>query len=263
MKNRVAKASGGELYYEEAGDGHPLVLLHAGGMDSRMWDDQFELFSKYFRVIRYDFPGTRGSQIPTEPFCLCEDLHDLLSALRIDRAYLAGASLGGRTAIDFTLEYPEQVAALVLAAPGFSGYSFSQAYIDKFVKIVSAFKDGGPASLVWAFLQDPTLAPPPEYESARRKVELMITENFAVFFLDPALWREVGPSASDRLSEITIPTLIMIGERDDADLHEIAKMLSQGIHDSRLIEIADAGHLVNLEKPSQFNKEVLEFLRSI
>src|SRR3989304_1406543 len=113
---------GARLYYETAGTGRYLVLIHAGVADSRMWDDQFLVFADRFHVVRYDTRGFGRSKTEDGPFSNRQDLRELLRHLGIGRSSLCGASRAGQIAIDFTLEYPEMVEALVPVAAGISGY---------------------------------------------------------------------------------------------------------------------------------------------
>ncbi len=104
------------LYYELMGEGQPIVLIHGGAVDRRMWDDQFQAFAEHYRVIRYDLRGSGKSEIPKKQFSNMEDLLHLLRFLNVDKAYLLGLSRGGGVAADFTLEHPEMVDALILAS---------------------------------------------------------------------------------------------------------------------------------------------------
>jgi pimeloyl-ACP methyl ester carboxylesterase len=110
------------LFYEVAGQGTPVVLIHGGQMDRRMWDPQFELFAKSFRVVRYDVRGYGRSATASLPYSDVDDLAALLDDLKIPKAHLVGLSLGGRIAIDFAVVHPERVASLVAVAPGLSGF---------------------------------------------------------------------------------------------------------------------------------------------
>jgi uncharacterized protein (TIGR02246 family) len=107
---------GGHLYYEVKGEGQPLILLHAGGMDSKMWDAQFDRLSQQFLVVRYDLRGFGRSSKPEQPFYPVDDLHQLMRHLGIKRASLVGLSMGSGVALDFALEHPEMVEKLVLAS---------------------------------------------------------------------------------------------------------------------------------------------------
>src|SRR5947209_274318 len=106
--------NGAQLRYEVRGEGYPLVLLHGGLADMRMWDEHMEPLSRRYRVIRFDMRGFGESVMPPGPFAFHEDVAGLLHALGITRAFILGLSFGGKIALDFTLEYPELVHALIL-----------------------------------------------------------------------------------------------------------------------------------------------------
>src|SRR6266851_3278425 len=111
-----AELNGTRLYYEVAGEGHPLVLIHGGLVDRRLWDDQFDVFAQHYRVIRYDIRGFGNSDVPAGPYSNYEDLYGLLKFLGVEKAYIMGLSMGGGIDIDFTLAHPEMVAALIPVA---------------------------------------------------------------------------------------------------------------------------------------------------
>jgi 3-oxoadipate enol-lactonase len=114
-------ADGGRLYWEEAGEGPPVVLIHAGLWDRRIWDGQMEPFAAAHRVVRYDLRGFGRSSPLERPFSARRDLADLLDVLRIERTALVGCSIGGGLAVDFALEFPTRVSALVAVCAGASG----------------------------------------------------------------------------------------------------------------------------------------------
>ena len=126
---QFAEINGTQILYEVAGSGHPLVLMHAGICDSRMWDDQWDIFSKQFRVIRYDVRGFGRSAIPSEPYAHRDDLLELLRLLNVERIALVAASMAGHIAIEFTLQHPEMVSALVLVGSGVGAVDPSEALI--------------------------------------------------------------------------------------------------------------------------------------
>jgi hypothetical protein len=115
------ESNGTQLYYEMMGEGHPLVLIHGGYMDRRMWDDQFAVFAQHYRVIRYDVRGFGRTALPPVPYTDREDLSHVLSFLGLAKTYLMGLSLGGEIALDFTLDYPDMVDALILVGSSISG----------------------------------------------------------------------------------------------------------------------------------------------
>src|SRR5262245_1060849 len=124
VQTGFASANGAQLYYETAGSGHPLVMVHAGIADCRMWDDQFQFFAGKYRVVRFDMRGYGKSAPIAGDFYLHRDLNGLLDFLEIKRAYLMGCSKGGRAIVDFALEYPQKAAALITVGSEPSGFKF-------------------------------------------------------------------------------------------------------------------------------------------
>src|SRR3712207_8911911 len=117
-----ADVNGARLHYEIVGEGDPLVLVHAGIADGRMWEGQLGAFAHRNRVIRYDMRGFGRSAMVEGPYAHHEDLRALLDYLGIERALLVGCSMGGKTIIDFALQHPGRAGALVLAGSSVSGF---------------------------------------------------------------------------------------------------------------------------------------------
>ena len=110
----LAHVNGTRLYYEMAGSGDPLVLIHGHTLDTRMWGDQFEPFARHYRVIRYDMRVYGKSALPTaDSYAPADDLMALLRHLGLRSAHILGQSRGGAVAIDFALTYPEATATLI------------------------------------------------------------------------------------------------------------------------------------------------------
>ena len=119
-----------QLYYEIQGKGEPLVLLHAGLVDCRMWDEQFSALAEHVQVIRYDAQGFGRSEAANGRYAHYQNLAALLTYLNIAPAHLLGCSLGGRAVLDCALEYPHLVRSLICVDTGMSGYHF----VDPFVQ---------------------------------------------------------------------------------------------------------------------------------
>lgn len=259
----MAEVNGTKLYYEVKGKGDDLVLLHDGLLDSRIWDDQLGSFVRHFKVILYDRRGYGRSEIPKERFSDVQDLYSLLKFLGVEGAYLLGSSNGGGVALDFALEHPEMVNALILAGPSLSGYHFSEERRQKISRILSVAQEGPISCAVRELLDDPHWAPAIKNTSARDKVRLMLEEELLRL-------RSVGPignlvvlpepPAIRRLSEVRAPTLVVIGERDDTDNHATAGLLEEHFAGARKVVVGGAGHMVNIEKPEDLNRLVLNFL---
>jgi len=123
-RSRFVETEGARLYVEEAGDGQAVVFLHPGLWDGRSWNEQFGLFSRTYRVLRFDFRGYGRSSRPEpgQSYSHVDDLAAVMDAASVERAALVGCSMGGSTAIDFALEHPSRLSALVLAASGLNAF---------------------------------------------------------------------------------------------------------------------------------------------
>lgn len=258
-----APAEGTSLYYEVAGDGPTVVLLHPGQGGCVIWDRQFPEFAREFRVIRYDGRGFGRSERPDAPFFAHDDLRAVLDAVGVDRAALVGISGGGATAIDFAITDPARVAALVPVNSGLSGYQFTQLG-DYFAQLRAASERGDQAGWIEVQLamwfDGPSRGSLPIDSAAREKVrkilDAQVTRNRA---------RGHGPrqqelGALGRLAEIRAPTLVVLSELDAPDIHTIASLLVAGIAGARRTVIGKTAHLANVERPDEFAAAVLPFL---
>lgn len=125
---QYSEVNGTQLYWEMAGQGQTVVLLHGFTLDSRMWDDQFLPLAQHFQVIRTDLRGFGRSAVPTaEAYSHEADLCGLLDQLGVAQAHLVGLSKGGAVALNFALTYPTRTASLVLIDAVLPGYAWSAA----------------------------------------------------------------------------------------------------------------------------------------
>lgn len=260
-----APVNGAQLYYEICGEGQPLILLHAGVGDGRLWDDQFAVFAEQFRVIRFDLRGFGRSAMPEGRFSNHDDILGLLDFLDVARAVVVGISYGGRIAIDFALAQPQRVSALVLGAPTVSGHKPSERIIQFWEAEEAAVERGDLDTAVELNLRlwvDGLHRQPDEVNPAvRQKVGQMqreilqmdIPENVEAFGLEPA--------ANGRLAEISAPTLVLVGELDLPEMVEQAAWLAEEISSAQQAIIPGVAHMLNMEAPTQFNKLVLDFLQ--
>jgi 3-oxoadipate enol-lactonase len=258
----IAEVNGARLVYEMAGTGPALVLIHSSFCDQRMWDDQFGVFAAACKVIRYDLRGFGKSAWPETPFAFTDDLCELLRALKIERACVLGLSLGAYVAIDFALAYPNMTAGLIVAAAAPGGYKISAALQQRLAAIFTAGREDADRG-IQLLLDDPEVAIERQTPAVRERLTRMFMDNRRVFHLNPALIRFAEPPAVERLSEITAPTLIIAGELDEADLLAAADLMQLRIAGATKMIIQGAGHLSNLEKPTEFNRAVIDFLKRI
>ncbi len=260
----IAEVNGTKLYYEMAGKGHALVLIHGGAVDRRAWDDQFTVFSARYKTIRYDLRGSGKSAMPDKPFSNAEDLRALLQYLKVDKAYIAGISRGGGVAFDFTLAHPEMVDALILVSANLN--NVPAAYQKMFEASTEAGKKKGAAAAAQVWLDDPYQGPTREKPEARKRVLQVLTENIAKFrhfdgsvAVEQLLSSKTPPS--QRLTEIHVPTLVIAGENDNVDARANYDHWAKGIPGAKKLVVPGAAHLVNIDQPKIFNQAVFEFLK--
>jgi pimeloyl-ACP methyl ester carboxylesterase len=259
-----APVSGSKLFYEVKGEGDPVVLVHGAQLDSRMWDDQFEIFAREFRVLRYDLRGCGGSPAAQVAYSQAGDLALLLDYLEMPRAHLVGLSMGGIVVSDFAVAYPERVLSLVLSGPGISGLDTESAEEGtRFIRELRAVRDEPPEQALRLWLEDPLFAPAMENPAVAPRLERIARENLPAWLGNWTLQRQLRPPTATRLGEIKAPTLVIMGTRDLPSTRAVVDTLARAVPDCRTVFIAEAGHMVNLEKPAEFNEAVLGFLRKV
>jgi 3-oxoadipate enol-lactonase len=254
------------LYHEVAGEGEPLVLLHAGVGDSRMWDGQWEAFAAGYRTMRCDLRGWGRSPIEPGRFSNARDVSELCARLGIERGAFVGISMGGTAALELALERPELVSALVLVGSGLPGHDWSDA-----VQAIQAEEDdaltrGDVDAAIDAnlrlWLAGPRRGLDDVDPEARSLVAEMLRQAIANWLpvLESAEEDRFADDVSGRLGEIACPVLVLVGEEDVEDMHGIAKRLAREIPGARHATIPNAAHLPQLERPAEFNELVLGFL---
>ena len=152
LPKNVAPVNGTNLYYELAGKGQTIVLLHGFSFDTRMWDDQFSILSEKYQVLRYDLRGFGQSSIPTsDTYSHSDDLKSLLDYLGIETVIIVGLYRGGRWAIEFALDYQQRTQSLILVNSmpyGFDTIENRPSLSDKIVS-TAKFKGISAAKKVW------------------------------------------------------------------------------------------------------------------
>ncbi|MGH2506522.1 MAG: alpha/beta fold hydrolase [Ktedonobacteraceae bacterium] len=253
-----------QVYYEIAGEGQPLVLLHAGVADSRMWDEQFAAFAQQYRVVRYDLRGYGQSEAPARAFRAYEELAQLLQQLEIARAHIVGISYGGKIALDFALAYPKLVEKLVLVAPGISGSTPAPEVLKFYEEEEAALEaedlDRATELNLQMWVDGPKRELGTVAATVRERVREMQRHAFDTVFPEGGVELDLEPPAVARLREVKAPTLVIVGDYDIQPMLEQARQLEAEIPGARLVVITDVAHMVNMEKPAEFNAEVLHFL---
>jgi pimeloyl-ACP methyl ester carboxylesterase len=247
-----------------SGQGPAVVLLHEGIADSRMWDAQVEALAPRHRVVRLDFRGFGRSEPPPGAYSNGRDVVGLLDALRIDRAALVGASMGGNVAVQVAVAHPERVSALVLVASALADHDWSEEVRRAWSEEEEAFERGDLDAAVEVNLRTwvdgPGRSPEDVDPALRERVGEMQRRALELYREDVGPEEPLTPDAPGRLGEIRAPTLVVVGDADVADMLDIAERLATGIPGARKVVVPGAAHAVPMEKPDEVSRAILEFL---
>jgi pimeloyl-ACP methyl ester carboxylesterase len=259
-KSGFVDVDGGRLYYEEAGQGPTVVLLHDGLLHSGTWDEQLAPWSSHHRVIRYDRRCYGRSPVAWAPYSDLDDLLTLIDALAVDKTAIVGASRGGRLAVDFTLAHPERVDALVLVGAVVGGMEDSTHFTARNLRNQGPLYTGGGVEEVIERLVDDPYLTAASSSVARAHIRELLEANSDHLSASGSYQQHPEFKTLDRLGEVQVPTLIVVGEADIPDVHAHAGVFETGIEGAKRVVLPDAGHLVHLEVPAAFNELVLDFL---
>ncbi|TME04961.1 MAG: alpha/beta fold hydrolase [Chloroflexi bacterium] len=258
-----ATINGARIHYEREGSGLPVIFLHAGVADSRMWGPQVAAFAKHFDVIRPETRGFGQSELPPIRWSPVADLLALIDQLELKPVHLVGCSIGAGMAIDFALQHSERISKLVLVGPGIGGANFGKKYPDLFAEVSAADEahdmDAVNHAEMHLWLDGPR-RPRGYVKEPLRRLFLDMNGGNVNADWESAPTDDLDPPAVERLHEITAPTLVVVGDEDAPPVLDAVGLLMEKVPNARKAIIHDAAHLPNLEHPHEFNRVVLEFL---
>jgi 3-oxoadipate enol-lactonase len=253
------------VWRDVQGEGPPVVLLHAGLTDSRLWEPQLRSFPQSHSVLRVDLPGFGNSPLETNPVSFRGAVRDAMDAEGIDRAALVGVSLGGNTALELALESPERVSALVLVGAGLPDHEWSEEVTAFFADEEAALERGDLDAAVDANLRMWLAGPRRSLDDMDPAIRMLVGEMQRQAFRQQKGHEDVRmlrlePPASERLGDVNIAAQVLTGDDDVPDIHRIADRLAAGISGAERATIAGAAHLPSLDRPEEFDRIVLDFL---
>lgn len=257
------------LHCEIAGEGTPIVFIHAGIVDQRMWDDQFNHFAQSYRVLRYDVRGYGQSPNPEGAYYAHEELRALMDHFDIASAVLVGASNGGRIAINFALTYPERVRGLVLVGAAVDGFVNPPEIDAQWQAIDEAYEQGDIPRAVELTLHmwiDGPHRTPDQVDTVVRERAGVMVEHLYRIPDETDLGTEqplTDPLPITRLGSIMAPTLVLQGDQDVAYHLSLSEKIAADISHATHTLIANASHLPNMEQPDTFNALLAEFLDTL
>lgn len=264
IESGFADVNGTKLYYEIAGSGDSIVFIHGNMGDNRHWDEQFEVFAKKYKAFRYDVRGFGKSSLPVEGevYRHHDDLKLLLEHLGISKAHICGLSMGSGLAVDFVIAYPEMSSSLIAVGPwviGFDSPSAQELY-SVFGDVPSLLKEKGKVGVIDYFFSHPMYQRTFSDSKIAKRMEELTNDYSFWHFQNHDPVQSLDPPATKRLDQINLPTLIVTAEYDIKPCREIADFMEQSIPNAIKIDMPDAGHVMNMEKPDEFNKAVFDFL---
>ncbi len=258
------ETNGARIYYEVEGSGEPVVLIHAGVANLRMWDEQVPVLSDAYRVIRYDTRGYGSTETDAVEFSNRADIAALLDHLGEDSAHVVGLSRGGQIALDFAIESPDRVRSLVVAAGGIGGYESPDEMPGETWDEPEAFATAqnweGLADWETAFWADGPGQPPDRVDPVvRERVHDWILTTYRAL-KEEGTPLPLDPPAVGRLAALRAPLLVMLGTLDEPGTSESMRHLADAVPGARLEVFEGSAHMLNLEQPERFNSALRGFL---
>lgn len=266
--SRTVETPSGTLHYNEAGAGHPIVMLHGSGAGATGWSNfrgQMEYLAERYRVIAVDMPGW-GDSVPAtyeernHPIAAIE----FLDALGIEKAAFVGNSMGGATSLKVTADHPERVSHLITlgtGAPGAKLFLPGGGPSEGYKLLLAAYRDASPAQMqkfVDVFCFDAKFRTP-ELAKERSERALAHPEHLANFVAGIGRPRR-STASEEEIAAITVPALIIHGRDDRVVPYENGVKLCSLIPDSRLVVFNQCGHWAQVEKADEFNRLLDEFV---
>ena len=248
-------------YYEEHGDGEPIIFLHGFTLDHRVWGPQVKFFSATNRVIVVDSRGHGKSDAPETNYgrtFRIDDLLDLFKHLKLDQAHLVGLSMGGSTAIGFALKYQAMLKSLTLVSTGAAGFKPGR----KVARVDELAKSEGVETARKQWLDWNMIYYKGKHQDVGKLLKQMIEEHSGAIWADVKRGNYPKSDDLESVHKISVPTLIIAGEKDKIFV-PLSEELHKRIRNSQLTIMQGAGHILNLEFPQEFNRVLNDFLDSV
>ena len=259
----------GRIYYELEGSGHPLLLIHGGLGSLRMWDAAAAAFAERYRVIRYDTRGFGRTETEDVEFSNRADAAAVLDHVGASSAFVVGQSRGGIIGLDLALDRPERVDALISVASGVGGFTGEQPAgaepppWGEMERLWEAKEWEALAELETQVWVDGWGQPTDRVDGElRRKVRGWIQSTYEEEKAEGKP-QPLDPPAAQRLDELRVPTLVMVGSADEPGGVAAGRHLAASVAGARLVEFPGVAHMIQLEEPERFIRLVLEFLADV
>jgi pimeloyl-ACP methyl ester carboxylesterase len=266
-----AVVDGIRLFYEELGEGTPLVFVHEFAGDAESWRSQVQFFARRYRTIAYNARGYPPSDVPDDPAAYSqeravEDLRGLLDHLRVQTAHICGLSMGGYAVLHFGLTHPERARSLVVAGCGY-GSGDREAFRRDAALVAKRFEEEGIERVAEFYSRGPTRVQfldkdPKGWREFHDRLAAGSARGHALTMLGVQMRRPSVYELGDRMEALRVPTLVVTGDEDEPCL-EPALFMKRKIASAGLVVLPKTGHAINLEEPEAFNRAVLDFLTAV
>lgn len=259
-----ADVNGGKHYYEIAGSGTPLILVHGFSLDRRMWDDQFAVLAESYRVVRYDVRGFGQSvDIPTDPYSYPADLLGLMDALNIEKAHLVGLSMGGAIVVDFAVQHQDRVLSLTPVDAPLGGMDWITDFPVRMGAAAALANESGMDAALKPWLEDELLAPAMGNPTCAPALAEIIGDYTGWHWTSGVQGLSADTPTIQLLDSLSVPTLVIVGEHDLIDFRSAADIMAGEISGARKAVMSGVGHMSNMEDPAGFNTLLTEFLSGV
>ena len=260
------KSNGINIYYEEQGNGEPLLLIMGFTVSVIGWHWNIPAFAKSFRTVAFDNRGVGRSDKPDVPYSMtmfADDTVGVLDALGIERAHVFGISMGGMIAQEFALRYPQRVKTLVLGCTNCGG---PHAVLSKDPDVLNMLGNIASVDVQQAALVMTKVAVTPWFIQKRMDILLELNQLSAQHptpkhGMVQQMQAIAGHDTYDRLPQIMVPTLVITGKEDGLVPPENSVTLAQRISNADLTLLANASHLFNIELPETTVDTVKGFIQ--
>jgi len=267
----IAEVNGVQLYYEDTGEGFPLIWNHEFAGDCHSLEQQVRHLSRRYRVITYNYRGWPPSSVPGDISAysteiLVEDLAALLRHLDISRAHIGGLSMGGNVALGFAATHPAAAASVIVVGSG-SGTISREAFVKESERLALVFEQQGAAVAGQQIAMRPgrrvyAEKDPRGYSEFVERLQQHSAQGAALMIRGVLLSRKTIFEMEEMLGSISVPALVIVGDRDEGAVGP-SVFMQRTLPYASLVVLPFTGHIPNLEEPALFNLHVGEFLASV
>jgi pimeloyl-ACP methyl ester carboxylesterase len=263
---------GVRLFYEEAGQGLPLVFVHEFAGDSQSWAPQLCFFARRYRAIAFNARGYPPSDVPDDVSAYSQaqaaaDITGVLDGLGIAKAHVCGLSMGGYAALHFGLTYPERALSVTIAGAGYGSGTDRETFRKDTEMIARRFDEDGMAKVTEFYSRGPTRVQfiekdPRGWQEFHDRLAAGSARGHALTLRGVQMERPSVFDLGEQMTRCDVPALVMTGDEDDPCL-EAGIFMKRKLPRSGLVVLPKAGHAINIEEPAAFNAALLDFLGAV